>query len=93
MNPEAILITDAACYAICENLEQEMVEFGLRPVLRFIHRLASKLNMLRTYSSISSSGKKGIHRVPSRIKMSYSLKNFNPNGYTITTETLEDLLF
>lgn len=89
-NEHVISITDDACIFIAETLSDEMKEFGLRPVQRLVHEVASKLNMLRTNNSKSPGETSNI----SKNNLSYNLKDFHyPLMYYITPETLRSLIF
>ena len=74
-------ISDAACYSLHSLLSSQIKETGVRPVEKEIHKIVSKLNMLNSQSNDSQD----------KVKLSYTLPDFEGFPYKITTETITRL--
>nr|QBK86383.1 MAG: ATP-dependent Lon protease [Marseillevirus LCMAC102] len=77
-------ITDSACNKLIDILNIQIEGSGLRCVEKELHKLISRLNMIR--SQMRTDGK------PSTFQLSYSLQDFNGFPYVINIETIERLV-
>jgi len=74
-----ITITDAACLSLQSLLSRDIGETGLRPIEKELHKIVSKINMIKNEGDNPS------------LQLSYSLRDFNDLPYKITTETITRL--
>ena len=75
-------ITTEACDSLQSHLSKEMEEGGLRPIEKELHKISSRLNMMRSFAGAK------VKLVP----MEYAPRNFKGFPYTLNRDAIDTLI-